>query len=91
MQFVSMLLRKRVDERPTIEQLLQHPWIVRGGSDEEFEKAEIWQRDEKLRQFRQQTARLRAACFSVLVQQQAEKHAERRRRSSSSGDTRKYE
>jgi calcium/calmodulin-dependent protein kinase I len=72
-QFVSMLLRKRIDERPTIEQLLQHPWIVRGGSDEEFDGSEIWQRDEKLRQFRQQTARLRAACFSVLVQQQAER------------------
>ena len=35
------------------------------------------QRDQKMRAFRAHTSRLRAACFSVLLQQQAAERAER--------------
>lgn len=74
---VCALLNKDPAQRMTIEQLLQHPWIVSGGVSKGGER-EIALQDAKRTEFRRLTAKLRAACFAVMLQQQAaERGAER--------------
>ena len=81
-RLVSSLLRKDPDERLTIEQLLQHPWLLSGGIGEADTLRErllgspaARARDARHRQFRALTSKLRTAVFAVVLQQQAaERH-----------------
>ncbi|KAL3892669.1 MAG: hypothetical protein SGPRY_014904, partial [Prymnesium sp.] len=57
------LLRKDPEDRLTIEQLLQHPWIVNGGVPQGRER-ETLLKDGKRQEFQRLTAKLRAACFA---------------------------
>ena len=73
---VERLLDKDPSSRLTIEQLLQHPWIRYGGASARSETYwEARRRDEKMREFRAHTARLRAACFALLLQDVASDRA----------------
>ena len=56
----------------TIEQLLQHPWIVTGGAPRGSAREAKLRDDAKRIEFRQLTSKLRAACFAILLQHQAE-------------------
>ena len=86
-EFVRQLLRKDPTARLTIEQLLQHPWIMGeaadarsgggggGGGGNGGSAAEARAREERRRTFRAQSARLRTACFSLVLQQLAAERA----------------
>ncbi|KAL1511553.1 hypothetical protein AB1Y20_006347 [Prymnesium parvum] len=67
-QLIQDLLQPDPANRLTVEQLLQHPWLRRGGASD---KALI-QADERLRGFRKHTAQLRAAVFAAIIQQRPE-------------------
>jgi len=66
-QLTEALLRRDAAQRLTVEQLLQHPWVrSRGGA---VGATSASRRDDE--RFVRLTAKLRAACFAVLVQQVA--------------------
>ena len=78
------LLRKNPSERLTIEQLLHHPWMRRrheveqptGWNEVANRATGLWRSmfsvpPPQTSQFEHLTAKLRAACFAVVIQQQA--------------------
>jgi len=77
---VERLLTKEPERRLTIEQLLQHPWIQAAGAMSRKEtKREAKRREEEeaaeRELHRKRTAKLRAACFALLVQDVATQRA----------------
>ncbi len=69
---IKALLKKDPNERLTIEELLQHPWMLNGPSEAStFSGIALRRREHKLRIFRERSAKLRAACFAVILQQLA--------------------
>ena len=77
-QLIGSMLRREPEHRLTVEELLQHPWICDEGDAQGHSSKRSFAREEKRRQFRMHTAKLRAACFAVLLQQQAaDRDAER--------------
>ena len=64
-QVLRDLLLENSEERLTVEQMLQHPWLRSGGASAKT----LPQSDERLRRFRQHTAQLRAAVFATILQQ----------------------
>jgi len=78
-KLTSALLNKNPEERLTIEELLQHPWLVAGGVPKGSER-EVQLHGESQMQFQELTSKLRAACFAIMLQQQAaEREAEMQR------------
>ena len=77
-RFLRRLLQPEPTKRLTVEQMLQDPWLRSGGASD----AKVLQSDDRLRAFRQHTARLRAAVFATIVQQR------QKLRSSGQGDSR---
>ena len=83
---VVALLRTEPNERLTIEQLLQHPWLVQsapavGAPADPASRA----REAELHRFRLESARLRAAVFAVMLRQTAERASELRVHDSAPG------
>lgn len=74
---VGALLSKEPADRLTIEELLQHPWIKQGGRAPSSRR-ELEARDAQRAEFRKHTAKLRAACFAVMLQQVAAGHTTKR-------------
>ena len=71
-RFVEALLRKDPNNRLTVEQLLQHPWLSEaapaiGQPADPSARA----REAELHKFRLDSSRLRAAAFAVMLRQQA--------------------
>ena len=69
---VESLLRTEPDERLTIEQLLQHPWLREAApaTDTPIDP-DMRARETEIERFRRNSARLRAAVFAVMVAQLA--------------------
>ena len=67
LELVSGLLRRQPEQRLTVEQMLQHPWLTSGGAP----VAPMPNSDERLRAYDARTARLRAAIFATILQQRA--------------------
>ena len=69
---VERLITVDPDRRLTIEQLLQHPWIRQSGATKKQSGREAKKRAaeaaERAAEHQTRTARLRAACFALLVQ-----------------------
>ena len=72
---VLSLLKKNPAERLTIEELLQHPWLLNIPTPVGASGGAEMKRREKLRVFRERSAKLRAACFAVLLQQVAQEES----------------
>jgi CRP-like cAMP-binding protein len=67
---INSLLCADPKRRLTIEQLLQHPWLLQGGS---ATSEPLVQTEARLKQFRKSTAALRAAVFATILQQQQQR------------------
>lgn len=63
---VRGLLRRDPAERLTVEQVLQHPWILAGGAPD----AKLEGSDARLGKYRKSTASLRAAVFATMLKQE---------------------